>query len=271
MIANSAEISANRANPDLSHIKGMLLDLNGVFYVGNRLLPGAVETLEAVRNSGMPFRFATNNTTESTGTLCQHLNDLGLPVKAEEIISAPYAAVLHLRKRPDLKCYLLLTREVKQEFAEFTTSETDANVVVMGDMDNEWNYPDLNRAFRLLMRGAELVALHKAKFWQWEGGLHLDIGAFVTGLEYATDTHASVVGKPSAMFYNLALEELGLPAEQVVMIGDDIENDVGGAQALGLTGILVKTGKYRPHVVAQSPVVPDAVVDAVGAIPQLFA
>ncbi|MEO0488310.1 MAG: TIGR01458 family HAD-type hydrolase [Cyanobacteria bacterium J06659_2] len=258
------------ASTSLASAKGLLLDLNGVFYVGNRMITGAKDAIAWLRDRQIPFRFVTNNTTESIERLCQSLNSMGLPIQPEEVISAPYGAVLYLRKLNHPKCYLLLSQEVKQDFAEFTTSEAEASVVVLGDMGNEWSYHTLNRAFRLLMRGATLIALHKAKYWQWEGGLHLDIGAFVTGLEYSTGQTALIVGKPAPYFYSLALEELGLPAEDVVMIGDDIDADVGGAQALGMKGVLVKTGKYREALVEQSDIKPDAVIESIGAIAQLF-
>lgn len=254
----------------LSHIKGLLLDLNGVFYVGNRALPGAAEAIAFLRQRQIPFRFITNNTTESAQTLCDTLNTMGIPVKDNEVINAPYAAVLYLRRMANPKCYLLLSSEVKQDFAEFTASEIDANVVVLGDMGNEWSYHTLNRAFRLLMQGADLIALHRAKYWQWEGGLHLDIGAFVTGLEYSTDKSALVVGKPSPSFFELALHELGLPAADVAVIGDDIDADVGGAQLAGMTGVLVKTGKYRDEFVANSPIQPDQVLSSIADIATLF-
>ncbi|NJL86329.1 MAG: TIGR01458 family HAD-type hydrolase [Leptolyngbyaceae cyanobacterium SM1_1_3] len=255
---------------NLEGIKGLLLDLNGVFYVGNRIVPGATEAIAFLRERQIPFRFITNNTTESVDALCYSLNSMGLQIKPHETISAPYAAVLHLRRLRNPKCYLLLSPEVKQDFAEFTTSESCADAVVLGDMGNAWNYHELNRAFRLMMQGASLIALHQAKYWQWEGGLHIDIGAFVKGLEYSTDKQALIVGKPSSSFYSLALDELGLPAEQVAVIGDDIQDDVAGGQAMGMQGFLVKTGKYREELVAQSQVKPDGILDSIGAIAELF-
>ncbi|MBD0334932.1 MAG: HAD hydrolase-like protein, partial [Cyanobacteria bacterium Co-bin13] len=156
----------------------------------------------------------------------------------------------------------LLSKETRRDFAEFDVSETNADVVVLGDMGDEWSYQALNRAFKLILKGAELVALHKAKYWQWEAGLQLDIGAFVTALEFATDQQATVIGKPNASFFELSLKDLGLPPEQVAMVGDDIEDDIGGAQASGVQGILVKSGKYRESLVQRSAVVPDVVVDS---------
>jgi HAD superfamily hydrolase (TIGR01458 family) len=249
-------------NPSLSNIKGLLLDLNGVFYIANQLLPGAVETTRQLKARGIPYRFATNNTTESIATMSRNLQTLGLEVPPDTIITASYAAVLYLRQKQYSRIYPLMTDDARTDFQEFTFDDMEADAVVIGDMENNWNYRTLNRAFKLIRQGAEPVALHKSKFWQWEAGLQLDIGAFVVGLEYATDTPATIVGKPSASFFELALQELNLPAEEVIMVGDDIDADVAGAQSAGLRGALVKTGKYRESNVA-SGISPDATLDSI--------
>ncbi len=254
----------------LSDVKGLLLDLNGVFYVANQALPGAIDTVFKLQSSGKPYRFVTNNTTESIGKMSRSLNSLGLEIPPELIISAPYAAKKYLQQKQYTRIYPLFTDNVREDFKGFTFDEMNAEAVLMGDMSEDWNYRMLNRAFKLVMKGAELIALHKGKFWQWEAGLQLDIGAFVTGLEYSTDTEATIIGKPSPSFFALALQELGLPAQEVAMVGDDIRADVGGAQAVGMKGILVKTGKYRDNFAARCNVTPDAVIDSIGEVLSLF-
>ncbi|MGD1861086.1 MAG: TIGR01458 family HAD-type hydrolase [Leptolyngbyaceae cyanobacterium] len=253
--------------PDnLQTVNGLLLDLNGVFYVGNRVLPGAQEAIAALQKSGLPYRFVTNNTTQSTQSMSQSLAAMGLAIAPSEIITAAYAAVIYLRQLGCPKIYPLIAEDAKQDFVEFTWSDTDADAVVIGDIGDEWNYCLMNRAFRLLMKGAQLVALHRGKYWQWEAGLQLDVGAFVAGLEYATDQTAIVAGKPNPFFYKMALDDLGIPAEQIVMVGDDLEADIKGAQAAGIRGILVETGKYRPHIAARLNVTPDGTLKNIGKI-----
>jgi HAD superfamily hydrolase (TIGR01458 family) len=210
-----------------------------------------VETTRQLKARGIPYRFATNNTTESIATMSRNLQTLGLEVPPDTIITASYAAVLYLRQKQYSRIYPLMTDDARTDFQEFTFDDMEADAVVIGDMENNWNYRTLNRAFKLIRQGAEPVALHKSKFWQWEAGLQLDIGAFVVGLEYATDTPATIVGKPSASFFELALQELNLPAEEVIMVGDDIDADVAGAQSAGLRGALVKpanTGSPMWHL-----------------------
>jgi HAD superfamily hydrolase (TIGR01458 family) len=248
------------------NIGGFLLDLNGVFYVDNRLLPGAQATIAALKKSGLPYRYVTNNTTQSIASMSYRLQAMGLDIEPAEIITAAYAAVQHLRQLECPKIYPLLTPDAQEDFAEFTWSDTDADVIVVGDIGDDWNYRLMNRAFRLMMQGAQLIALHRGQYWQWEAGLQLDIGAFVAGLEYATNQTAIVAGKPSPIFYQMALDNLGLPPEKVLMMGDDLEADVRGAQALGMQGVVVKTGKYRPHLAPQINVIPDGELATIGAI-----
>jgi ribonucleotide monophosphatase NagD (HAD superfamily) len=103
----------------------------------------------------------------------------------------------------------------------------------------------MNDVFRRLMDGVPLIAMHRNLYWKTAGGWELDAGAYIAGLEAAAATEAVVCGKPSAAYFGAALDVLGLPAERAAMVGDDIVNDVEGARAAGLTGILVRTGKYR--------------------------
>lgn len=248
---------------ELKPMKGLLLDLNGVFYVGNRVLPGAQEAIAALQKGGIPYRYVTNNTTQSTQSMSQSLQAMDLPIEPTEIITAAYAAVLRLRQMDNPKIYPLVAEDAKRDFAEFAWSDTDADVIVVGDIGDDWNYRLMNRAFRLMMKGAKLIALHRGRYWQWEAGLQLDIGAIVAGLEYAADQEAIIAGKPNPFFYKMALDDLGLPSESVVMVGDDIEADVKGAQGVGIKGVLVKTGKYRPHILEKTDIVPDGEIDTI--------
>lgn len=252
-------------------IKAVLFDLDGVFYVGNQCIPGAIETIDFLREHQIPCRFITNTTTQSRQTLHQKLRNLDLAIPADAIISAPYAAVLYLRQLGQPSCHLMLEASVKAEFAEFPTTTEHPDVIVIGDIGHRWTYAVMNQLFQMLINGAQLVALHKNKYWQTQAGLQLDIGAFIVGLEYATGKSATLIGKPSPTFFQLALQALGAAAQDVLMVGDDLETDVGGAQQMGIRGALVQTGKYRADWVAQSSVRPDFVLPSVAAIPELLA
>lgn len=257
------------AERPLQDVKGFLFDLDGVFHIGDQLVPGALEAIDYLRSHNIPHRFTTNTSTRSRASLARKLNDIGLPLAESEIISSPYAAVLYLRGRSNPRCHFVLAEDTLRDFTEFTTDAERPDAIVLGDVGERWNYPLLNDLFRMMMNGAELIALHKGRYWQVEDGLRMDIGAFVAGLEYVTSKQATIIGKPSPSFFQLALQELGMPARDVAIIGDDIISDVGGAQNAGLKGVLVKTGKYRRELTEQSVIRPDLIIESIGSLPQL--
>lgn len=257
--------------PDMSHFKGVLFDLDGVLYVGNQVIEGARQAVDAIRNAGYACRFVTNTSTLSRVSLQRKLAGLGFDIPAQELISAPQATVLYLRGLDRPRCRLLLADDVMQDFAEFEQSETAPDVIVIGDIGERWDYALLNTVFSNLLHGARLIAIHKNRYWQTAEGLMLDIGGFVTALEYATGCEAMLIGKPSADFFRIALKDMRLPAAQVLMVGDDIDADVGGAQRAGLAGALVKTGKYRAAYCATSSIAPDIVIDSVADLSRILA
>ena len=253
----------------LAHIKGILFDLDGVLYVGSKRIVGSLEAINIVRNSGKKCRFITNTSTLSRESLQHKLGELGFKIMLEEIISAPQAAKIYLQQFTDPVCHLLLADDVKRDFNTFRQSFNQADFVVIGDIGDAWSYKMLNDVFNLLINGAELIAIHKNRFWQTEHGLQMDIGAFIAALEYASGKSAVLIGKPSNDFFQMALNDMVLSANQVAIIGDDIDSDVGGGQNAGLTGILVKTGKYRKEYADKSEIVPDLVLDSIADLVKL--
>jgi HAD superfamily hydrolase (TIGR01458 family) len=255
---------------DFSKIKGILFDLDGVLYIGNSPIDGANQAIQAIREAGLICRFVTNTSTLSLTSLQAKLNKLGFDVSTSEIISAPQAALNLLRQQPQPICRFLLADDVKRDFAEFKQSDTEANFIVVGDIGNAWSYPMLNEIFSCLVHGAKLIGIHKNRFWQTEHGLQMDIGAFIHGLEYASNTQAMIIGKPSTDFFKVVLDDMRLSCHDVLMIGDDIDSDIGGAQAARLSGVLVRTGKYRQEYVEHSNIKPNLIIDSIVDLPRLL-
>lgn len=255
---------------DLSCIRGILFDLDGVLYVGSQVIDGAIGAIAEIKQRGYLCCFITNTSTLSAASLHKKLTGLGFDIAEHEIVSATRAALIYLHQFDDPVCHLLLADDVKQDFQHFRQSDSKADFVIVGDIGEAWSYPLLNHVFNLLIGGAELIAIHKNRFWQTERGLQLDIGAFVSGLEYASRKQATIIGKPSPDFFKAALSELGLPPEQAAIVGDDIDSDIGGGQEAGLTGILVKTGKFRQAYAEKSPIVPDLTVPSIAELPRLL-
>ncbi len=252
-------------------VRGFLIDINGVLYVGTEPIAGAAAAVEYLQQHKIPHRFVTNNTTTPVWQLAQKLQALGLPVEESEIFSTITATQVYLQMRGIRRIYPVLRREVQAEFAEmFYFDSEKPQAIVIGDIGEAWDYELMDRLFHYVLNGAEIIALHKGKYWQTEEGLKLDIGAFVAGLEYVTDRTAVVIGKPSPEFFKMALRSVELQPNEVAMIGDDIESDVGGAKQLGMYGILVRTGKYREELAMHSAVLPDMIIDSIAALPQIW-
>jgi HAD superfamily hydrolase (TIGR01458 family) len=250
----------------LHHMQGFLFDLDGVFYVDEQSIPGGAATIAHLEMRQIPYRFVTNNTCKSLDALHKKLVGIGLPARREQIFTSRHAGVMYLRQLGKPRCFLLVPDEIRPEFAEFPQDDKNPEVVVIGDLGEHWTYALLNKAFGMIMAGAQLLALHKNKYWQTAQGLRMDVGAFIVGLEYITGKTAVVVGKPAVTYFDMALKDIGLKAERVAMIGDDIEADIAGAQEAGMKGILVKTGKYRPELIARSPVRADLVIESVASL-----
>jgi HAD superfamily hydrolase (TIGR01458 family) len=167
---------------------------------------------------------------------------------------------------------LFAAAELGDDFTGLEVADRDAaDAVIVGDLGEAWDYGALNRAFRLVIGGADLIALQKNRYWRRSDGLALDAGPFVAALEYATEHTATVVGKPARAFFEQALADADAAADESVMVGDDIESDIGGALAAGLAAVLVRTGKYREDRVAASGIAPTATVDSVAGVPELLA
>lgn len=250
--------------------KGLLFDLDGVLYVGDEPIEGARETIGWIKAKGIPARFLTNTTTRSLATLYEKLQRLELPIELDEVFSPPRIAAEWLRKKGSPSVLLVLNDDTRHEFDEFTEDPDKPDYLVLGDNGNNWDYLLLNRLFNLLLEGSEMLALHKGKMWKTEQGMRMDIGAFVTGLEYTSGKKATVIGKPEKPFFELAIASMKLSPSDTVMIGDDINNDIRGAKAVGARAILVRTGKYREELVKRAAVQPDLVIDSVADLKELL-
>lgn len=225
-------------------VKGVLLDLGGVVYTGDAPLPGALDAISRLRAGGTPLRFATNVTSRSRRSLLEKLHGMGLDVAQDELLMPAIAARAWLEAQ-NLTPYLLVAPALQEDFAGLP--EGPPNAVVVGDAKDGFTYAALNTAFRLLIDRAPLIALAGNRHYRdADGSLSLDAGAFVKALEYAAGVEALMLGKPAAGFFEAGAASLGLPPQDVVMVGDDAEFDVAAAISAGLSGILLKTGKYLP-------------------------
>ncbi len=245
-------------------IHGVLIDISGVLMIDGVSLPGAPEALQRLRDAGLPLRFVTNTTRRPPATLVERLQDGGFDVTPDEVFAAPTAA-LEAAKTRGLHPWLVVHEGLRPMFNDIAADRAEnADAVVIGDAGDGFSYAALNDAFRVLMNteSPALIAMGVNRFFrEGDGRLSLDAGPFVRLLEEATGLQSEVVGKPSQGFFDAALHSIATSAEHAAMIGDDLRDDVGGAQACGLHGILVRTGKYRPEDESDRTVTPDVICD----------
>lgn len=239
----------------MDHPKGILIDIDGVLLQDGSPIDGTINKLNTLKEH-YKIRLLTNTTTEPVSAIQTRLTSHGFLVEEKDIINAPLAAVSALKQLGLHRIHPIVNKRILSDFSEFEQDVHAPEAIIIGDIGDAWDHSLLNTLFTQVMEGASIIALHKGKYWKKEGKLKLDIGLFVAGLEYATGKEALVAGKPSGPFFDAALQSLDLPAEDVVMIGDDIENDVDGAQRKGIKSFLVQTGKYNQDFVERSNIKP---------------
>jgi len=226
-----------------------------VLHVSGHPILGGAKAIARLREAGHQLRFVTNNTTHSRRALADEIRSFGVTLEDEELQTTPLAAAHALAGK---RVLALTMPAIIEDLEGLELVGEGADAVLLGGADE---------SFAELQDGAELYCLHKNRWWQTSRGALLDAGAFVAGLEYAADTEATVLGKPSSAYFAAALEALDFDPGQTWMVGDDVEADVGGAAAFGLRSVLVRTGKFREEALEEADVKPDGVIDSIAALP----
>ena len=255
----------------LNSVQGFLFDIDGVLYIDDTPISGAIDAINTLKGTGYPCRFITNTTVKNRQQIVDKLKCMGFSITAEEIFSAPQATLRYLQQQDTgVRCKLYVAESILADFEGIQQTTGIPTHVVIGDIGPVWNFDLLNNILADLLAGAELIAIHKNRFWETQDGLRMDIGGFIAALEYANNRPARVMGKPSRDFFDLAVNDLGVPKSAVAVIGDDIDSDVKGAQEAGLSGVLCKTGKFREDYFQASQVKPDYLLDSIKFLPYLL-
>jgi HAD superfamily hydrolase (TIGR01458 family) len=257
-------------------MQALLFDMDGVLYNSEEPIPGAAESLAWVRSRKIPHLFVTNTTSRGREALASKLARFGIPTSPAEIMTPCEAAADWLRSRATSKVALFVRPAARPAFDGLDLlpedAESGAHYVVIGDLASAWNFATLNRAFRLLHSNPEatLIALGMTRYWKAADGISLDVAPFVAALEHAAGRKALVLGKPAAEFFQAAADRLGVPSREILMVGDDIETDIVGAQLAGMQAALVRTGKFREFDL-EGVFKPDAVLDSIADLPAWWA
>jgi HAD superfamily hydrolase (TIGR01458 family) len=255
MCDHSAMTTDLALRAQLAGVRGLLLDMDGVLIMRGALIPGAAEALAALDRAGFPYVIATNTSMLSRATLSREFGKAGMDVPPERMVTAASAAAAYSRRRfAGRPVYVLVAGDALVEFQgqmmlshdEAASPDALAAAVVVGDAGPGFTPANMQSAFTLLRGGARFVAMHKNRWWYTEAGAMLDSGAYVAALEFGTERRALITGKPSRTFFDEGLRQLGVTLDraQVAMVGDDLWNDVRGAQKAGMRGVFVRSGKH---------------------------
>jgi HAD superfamily hydrolase (TIGR01458 family) len=252
-------------------VGGFLVDLDGTVTEGGKLVPGAAEALRMLTRKEIPYRIVTNTTSKPRSAILAQMRALGLELRPEQVITAPIIGRDYLNSEGITRCFPLLKFSLLEDLAPIEFVESSPQAVLVGDIGDDLTYAALNRAFRFILDGAAFITLARNRYFRGSDGLYLDVGSFVAALEYATQAEAVLVGKPAREFFRFACQNMGVPCESTIVIGDDLEADVGGAKAAGAGGVCVRTGKFRPSQLEKSGIVPDLILDSLADLSVLLA
>lgn len=249
--------------------RGILFDLQGVLYQDGQTFGCAPEAVRRLADAGVRIRFLTNTTTRPRREIAERMARMGFEASEDRIFTPCMAARRVLQRTGARRVHLAADAALAEDLAGFELVEESPDAVVLGDLGRRFDWDLLNRLFGMLRGGAMLIALHKNRHCLSQGEVVLDLGPFVAALEYAARIEALVVGKPAGAFFSLALADMDVAAEDAVMVGDDLEADIGGGLAAGLRTVQVRTGKYRTGDEGRE-IKPWARIESVAELPSLM-
>jgi|TARA_Y100000031_G_scaffold128307_1_gene146573 HAD superfamily hydrolase (TIGR01458 family) len=249
----------------------LLLDLEGVVYEGDKLVDGALDAINKLLSHDFKIKYLTNTTVTPRKQILKKLLKFELSIVETDIFTPPIAASIFLKKNKISKIFLLTSKLLQEDFKEFIIDEVKPEAIILGDLYKAFNWEKLNEVFQLIHNNDTLiVALHKNKYCKRENKIGLDLGPFVTALEYATSKKSILIGKPEKNFFNLAIEDMGLRKGEVIMIGDDIFADIGGAKNNSISTIQVRTGKFQKKDETYSYLQPDYRINSIVDLPKIL-
>jgi HAD superfamily hydrolase (TIGR01458 family) len=247
----------------LHGVRGLLLDLDGVLLLKGAPVPGAVDAVAELDRRGFPYLVLTNSSLVSRASLARWGRGVGFATPADRFVSALSATADLVRRELDGRpVYVICSADARSELegldvVDGAAADADPGAVaavILGDSPEELTKTNLDRAFRLVLGGAQLIGMHRNPWWLTPAGPTLDAGTFLVGLEWATKRRARIVGKPSVTFFGAAVARLAAEAaargeprlrrSQIAMVGDDVTGDIGGGRRAGLRTVFVRTGKH---------------------------
>lgn len=267
-------------------IGGVLFDIDGVLVTSWQPIEGAARTLQVLADNQIARSYLTNTTTRTRTQISDLLTEAGMAVSPDEVITAAALTADYVRDRyPGARCFLVNSGQIAEDMAgvdivysaEFTGPGAPAtpDVVLLGGAGPEYNHLTLSWVYDWMAQGVPVVAMHRSMSWTTTHGLRIDTGMYLLGMEECSGRKATAVGKPAPRGFLSAANLLGVNADEMYMVGDDLNNDVLAAQVVGMTGVLVRTGKFRQNTLDrwaadEFAMQPSHVIESVAGLPKLL-
>ncbi len=265
---------------------GVLFDIDGVLVTSWKPIPGASDTLRTLADHQIARSYLTNTTTRTRVQIADLLTDAGMDVAPDEVITAAVLTADFVRDRyPDARCFLVNSGDIAGDMPgiELVASvdtrggpmpETP-DVVLLGGAGPEYDHVTLSWVYDWMAQGVPVVAMHRSMSWTTTEGLRIDPGMYLCGMEECSGRKATAVGKPAPEGFLAAAARLGVEPDEMFMVGDDLNIDVLAAQVVGMTGVLVRTGKFRQDTLDRwaaddFAMQPNHVIDSVADLPALL-
>lgn len=253
-------------------IKGVLFDIDGVLVTSWEPIDGAADAVRRVEESGYATGFLTSTTSLTQADIAARLWHCGIPAETSEIVTAAKLTAEYVnRHHKGARCWLLNAGEVRSDMGGIEFTEDSPDLVILGGAGAVFTHENLSRVAELMSQGVPVIAMHRALAWTTSEGLKIDVGAYLPGLEMVSKSDIDVIGKPSERAFTTAAAMMHADPAEVVMIGDDVNTDVLAGQAAGMTGVLVRTGKFRKELLDDLEEKPDHIIDSVADLPALLA
>lgn len=222
----------------------LLIDFDGVINLYGQLAPHAKDFFDFIQKCNVPACILSNSTLKTSKDVKKFLeqNDLHTVIP---IITAADATLKFVEKHYN-KISVYCVENVKKVFEKYI-DQKNPQAVIIGDLADAWSIEVLNEIFLKVLNGADIVAMHMNRYWSPEKNKYaLDAGSYISAIEYATEKKAVLIGKPSLIYFQTALEMLGFSKHSsFLMLGDDIELDIAPTKSMNGKAILILTGKTK--------------------------
>ncbi|KXW74457.1 HAD family hydrolase [Mycolicibacterium phlei DSM 43070] len=264
----------------------MLFDIDGVLVTSWKPIEGAADTVRALADNQIACSYLTNTTTKTRAQIADLLTAAGMAVRPDEVITAAVLTAQYVRDRyPDARCFLVNSGDVTEDMPGLDLVNSTAfegprapekpDVVLLGGAGPEYSHLTLSWVYDWMAQGVPVVAMHRSTAWTTTDGLRVDTGMYLIGMEETSGRKATAVGKPAPEGFLAAANRLGVEPDEMYMVGDDLNNDVLAAQVVGMTGVLVRTGKFRQDTLDrwaadEFAMQPNHVIDSVADLPALL-